>query len=110
MPVDPLLPRRRAAARDEAIRRVSRITAASVLAGTAASIGFAGLAAATYTGTSTIGTTPTTDATLGRSRVYDGQPRVYQSQSQPVTAPNPIQVAQPPVRSSGRARVTVGGS
>lgn len=81
-----------------------------MLAGTAASIGFAGLAAATYTGTSTTGTTPATDATIGRSPVYDGEPRAYRSQSQPITVPNPIQVAQPPVRSSGRARVTVGGS
>lgn len=110
MPVDPRLPHHRAAARDEAIRRVSRITVASVLAGTVASIGFAGLAAATYSGTSTTGTTPTTAGSVGQPRVYESQPRVYRSQSQPVTVPNPIQVAQPPVRSSGRARVTVGGS
>lgn len=82
-----------------------------MVAGTVASIGFAGLAAATYTGSSsTTGTTPATDATVGRSRVYGSEPRVYRSQSQPATVPNPIQVAPPPVRSSGRALVTVGGS
>jgi hypothetical protein len=106
MPVDRLPPHRRAAAgaRDQAIRRVSRLTVATVFAGATASIGFAGLAAMTYAGTSSpAGNPATTDTSITQQRVYSSQP-------QSVTVPNPIQVVQPPLRSSGRARVTAGGS
>jgi hypothetical protein len=106
MPVDPLPPHRRTAARarDQAIRRVSHLTVATVFAGATASIGFAGLAAMTYAGTSSpAGNPATTDTTITQQRVDTSQP-------QSATVPEPIQVVQPPLRSSGRARVTAGGS
>ncbi len=100
MPANRLPRHRRAAvtARDRAIRRVSRLTVAVALAGTAASVGFAALAAETYTGG-----TPATNARVS-------QPQTSATTPQTVTAPIPIQVAQPPSRSTGRARVTAGGS
>lgn len=98
-----------ALARDRAVRRVSSLTVATAIAGTAASIGFAGLAAVTYTGNA------------NASSASVSQPRVYESGRsnddnggfivpQAVTVPNQIQVAQPPTRTTGRARVTAGGS
>jgi hypothetical protein len=70
----------------------------AALAGTAGSIGFAGLAAATYSGVAAPTSNPVSE------------PQAAQIAPQPVTAPVPIQVAQPATRSRGRARVTSGGS
>jgi hypothetical protein len=86
---------------------------AAALAGTAASIGFAGLAAATYTGSSS-GTPTTTN--VSHTQVYRGESgersngNNVQTVPQTVTSPYQVQIAQPPTRSSGRARVTAGGS
>ncbi len=92
-------------ARDRAVRRVSRLTVATAIAGTAAAVGFAGLAAVTYAGTTPTATTQTNQ--VQSDQLANG---VAAPAPATVNSRNRIQTVQPPGYSSGRARVSSGGS
>jgi hypothetical protein len=106
--------RERTAQRDQALARLSRITTATAVAGTFATVGFGGLAAITYTGNSNSSdsntVTPAGSANGDQGQTQSAQqaaptatPRQGTSHQQPVTI-------NPPTVTQGRSHVRTGGS
>lgn len=95
--------------RDRALTRLSRLTTMTALAGVVGTVGFGGLAALNYRGTTTAAT-GTTDATTDSSgSATEADDPTVQATAPPRTSVQ-LQPAQPPTRSSGRSRVSTGGS
>jgi hypothetical protein len=101
---------RRVLERDQALARLSRLTTMTALAGVVGTVGFGGLAALNYRGTATTSnaSVDTTTDSSGSGTAADGP--AVQATTPPAGGSVQLQPAQPPTRSSRRARVRTGGS
>lgn len=107
--------RLRANQRERALARLSRLTTASAAAATFATVGFGGLAAVTYSGTSATPSDQTAlddpsaqaDASAPQANGTTTDPRATTG---PTSTNRPIVVAQPPTRTRTRSHVVTGGS
>jgi hypothetical protein len=100
--------------RDRALARLSRLTTMTALAGVVGTVGFGGLAALNYRGTTTSATStsePTTDSITdpSGSATTANDPSAHAT-TPPTRTSVQLQPAQPPTRSTHRARVSTGGS
>ena len=94
--------------------RLSRITTATAVAGTFATVGFGGLAAITYSGTSS--PADTTDQTTDGSQSTDTQALTSPGTTKATSAPNSATTTQQaptvrlPTTTRGRSHASTGGS
>src|SRR3954454_2704349 len=126
MPRDPQSPhdavRHRVDERNRAFERVSRITTATALAGAFATVGFGGLAAATYSGNSDSSSdTVTTDDSVPGVQGFTATPAPPTARAPGATVGPPATNAPgtsnrqpvsvpPPTATRGRSHSTTGGS
>jgi hypothetical protein len=112
--------RLRASQRERALGRLSRLTTATAVAGTFATVGFGGLAAVTYSGTPTTPINQTTIDSSGETAQENGTNDTPTDPGSTTTSPSTptspstttqrIPTVQPPTRTRTRSHVVSGGS
>ncbi len=96
--------------RDRALARLSRLTTLTALAGVVGTVGFGGLAAQNYRGTATTSDTSADTTTDSSGSAAAADDPTVQATTPPARTSVQLRPAQPPTRSSGRSRVSTGGS
>jgi hypothetical protein len=108
-PIDPT--RQRANQRERALDRLSRLTTATAIAGTFATIGFGGLAALTYAGTPTTNDPIAIDDAGQQGAVGTAQPNDTNTSATQAPTTRQFVPAQPPSTTTRRrTHVSSGGS